>query len=137
MGDIKSNQLKDIPFPDDFTDDDKDEYLRLLNLAKIEHADVYETEKWIIHYGIIMYIRKEKGLAIPFTDEEFKAIVDKYEHPDWKENKEVVCNGNEIAYLYDKENNPIFKDNSYFFKNDGTGKIAESKAKDKIELEIK
>lgn len=134
MGDIKSNQLKDIPFPDDFTDDDKDEYLRLLNLAKIEHADVYQKEKWVIHYAIIMYIRKEKGLEMPFTDEEFKVIVNKYENPDWKENKEVVCKGDEIPFLYDKENNPIFKDNSFFFKNDEEGKVAETKAESKVQI---
>lgn len=137
MGDIKSNDLKDIPYPDDFTEDDKLEYMRLLNIAKVEHEDVFINNKWIIHYGIIMHIRKEKGFVCPFNDEELERIVERYRTASWTEDKEIKCNGDEIPYLYDKDNNPIFKDNSYFFKNDEDGKVAETKADDKVVLEIK
>lgn len=133
MGDIKSNQLKDIPFPDDFNDDDKEEYERLLNIAKVEHEGIYQTNRWIIHYGIIMYIRQQKGQAEPYSEEELKEIMKRYQLAE----KEVVCKGDEIPYLYDKENNPIFKDNSYFFKTNEEGNIAESSAVDRVEIEIK
>lgn len=130
---IKSNDFKDIPFPSDFNDDDKDEYMKLLNLAKLEHSDVFESERWIIHYSIIMYIRKQKGLEEPYSEEELKEIISKYEI----KVKEVVCKGDENPYLYDKENNPIFKDNSYFYKLDEEGKVAETKAEDKVIIEVK
>lgn len=129
---IKSNELKQMPIPDDFNDDDKAEYEKLLNESRIEHPDIYEKEKWIIHFGIIMYIRKHKGLAQPYSDEEFNEIVKRYE----LQEKEVKCDSNVLPYLYDKENNPIFKDDSYFFKNDEEGKVAESKAESKVQLEI-
>ena len=122
---IKSNELKEMPIPEDFTDEDKDEYKHLMNLSKIEHPDVYEKEKWIIHFGIIMYIRKHKGEAQPYTDEEFNQILKNYEINDDKKN--VKCDSNVLPYLYDKENNPIFKDDSYFYKNDEEGKVAETK----------
>lgn len=121
---IKSNQIKEMPTPSDFNDEDKEEYKRYLELSKIEHPDIFERDKWIIHYGIIMYIRKQKGLAEPYTDEEFNEIVKRYELKE----KEVKCDSNVLPYLYDKDNNPIFKDNSYFFKNDEEGKVAESKS---------
>lgn len=121
---IKSNQIKEMPTPSDFNDEDKEEYKRYLELSKIEHPDIFERDKWIIHYGIIMYIRKQKGLAEPYTDEEFNDIVKRYELKE----KEVKCDSNVLPYLYDKDNNPIFKDNSYFFKNDEEGKVAESKS---------
>lgn len=122
---IKSNELKEMPIPEDFTDEDKDEYKHLMNLSKIEHPDVYEKEKWIIHFGIIMYIRKHKGEAQPYTDEEFNQLLKNYEINDDKKN--VKCDSNVLPYLYDKENNPIFKDDSYFYKNDEEGKVAETK----------
>lgn len=121
---IKSNQIKEMPTPSDFNDEDKEEYKRYLELSKIEHPDIFERDKWIIHYGIIMYIRKQKGLSEPYTDEEFNDIVKRYELKE----KEVKCDSNVLPYLYDKDNNPIFKDNSYFFKNDEEGKVAESKS---------
>lgn len=132
MANIKSNDFRDIPFPSDFTDEDKDEYMRLLNLSKFEHADVYEKEKWIIHYAIIMHIRKENGKEVQFTEDELKEIVSKFENAEWRNTKEVICTGKEDPYLYDKENNPIFKDNSYFFKNDDEGNVAETKAENTI-----
>lgn len=137
MADIKSNQLKDIPFPVDFTDLDKEEYIRLLNLAMVEHSDVYESNKWIIHYGIIMHIRKEKGFECPFNEKELNEIVERYKTAEWTENKEVKCTGNETPYLYDKDNNPMFKDNSFFFKNDDEGNKAETIAEDKVVVEKK
>lgn len=136
MGDIKSNQLKDIPFPEDFTDEDKENYMNLFNVAKVEHADIYEKEKWIIHYGIIMYIKSEKGQKEPFTNEELKKIAEKFQNADWVKNKEVKCNGDENSYLYDKDNNPMFKDDSYFFKNNEEGNIAETSAEDKVVITL-
>jgi len=134
MANIKSNDFSDIPFPSDFTDEDKNEYMRLLNLSKFEHADIYEKEKWIIHYAIIMHIRKENGKEVQFTEDELKEIVSKFENAEWRDKKEVVCTGKEHPYLYDKENNPIFKDNSYFFKNDDDGNVAETKAENIISI---
>lgn len=129
---IKSNELKEIPFPDEFNDDDKLEYETLLNESKVIHPDIYNNERWIIHYAIIMYIRSKNGFKNPYTDEELQKIIDNY-----KVNvKEVKCSGDELPYLYDKENNPIFKDNSYFFKNNEEGNVAETKAEDKVEIEI-
>ena len=129
---IKSNELKDIPFPNDFNDEDKLEYEKLLNESKVIHPDIYNNERWIIHYGIIMFIRTKKGIQTPYSDEELQKIIDNY-----KINvKEVKCNGDELPYLYDKENNPIFKDDSYFFKNNEEGNVAETKAEDKVEIEI-
>lgn len=132
---IKSNELKDIPYPQEFDEEDKFEYDRLLNLSKVEHPDVFEKDRWIIHYGIIMYIRKKKGMEQAYTDEELQAIIDKYNEA--SKNTIINCSGDEIPYLYDKENNPIFKDDSYFFKKDDEGKIAETIANDKVTIECK
>jgi len=130
---INSNELKDIPFPDEFTDDDKLEYETLLNQSKVIHSDIYNKDKWIIHYGIIMYIRSKKGMEQPYTNEELKKIINRYN----VKIEEVKCSGDEIPYLYDKNNNPIFKDNSYFFKNNEEGNIATTEnVLDKVEIEI-
>jgi len=130
---IKSNDLKDIPYPEDFTEDDKQEFDKLFSESKIIHPDIYENERWIIHYSIIIHIRAKKGMAQPFTDEELKKIVNNY-----KVNiKDIKCNGDEIDYLYDKENNPIFKDNSYFFKTNEEGNIANtSNIKEIVKIEL-
>lgn len=122
---IKSNELKQMPIPEDFTDEDKQEYERLLNLSKFEHPDIYEKEKWIIHFGVIMYIRKQKGLEQAYTEEEFNEIMNRYK----LEEKEVKFDSSNYPYLYDKENNPIFKDDSYFFKKDDEeGKVISTDA---------
>lgn len=121
---VKSCELKDIPFPIEFTDEDKATYEILFNESKTTHPDVYNNERWIIHYAIIMYIRNKNGYKTPLSDEELQDIVNKYKVILNEEVKEVKCNGDETPYLYDKENNPIFKDNSYFFKNNEEGNIA-------------
>jgi len=109
---IKSNELKEVPYPNDFNDDDKLEYDRLDAEAKVYHSDVYENEHWIIHLAIIAHIRSKKGVAFPVTDEELNALKDRYS----VNVKEVTCNGDEIPYLYDKQNNPIFKPNEALFE---------------------
>lgn len=130
---MTNKEFKNIPLPSDFTDDDKDEYIKLMNLAKIEHADIYENEKWIIHYGIIMYIRKNKGVTESYTEEELKEIISKY---DLKE-KEIKFDSSDYPYLYDKDSNPIFKDDSYFYKKDNdNGNVCESKADNQIEISL-
>ena len=101
---LKSQVYKTIPYPDDFTEDDKLEYDLLYNQAKILHNDVYEREPFIIHTAIIGHIRAKKGMEQPFTDEELEAVKQSY----ILKSKVVECKGDEHPYLYDKENNPMF-----------------------------
>lgn len=119
MSDIKSNDLKNLPMPEDFTDDDKLRFEVLYNESKVKHADVYKKEPWVIYFAIIMYIRSEKGQGT-LTNEELEELASKYKEVP----KEVICRGDEIPYLYDSSNNPIFKDNSYFFENNEIGNVA-------------
>lgn len=129
---INSNTLKDIPMPDDFNDDDKLRFEVLYNESKVKHSDVYKKEPWIIYYAIIMNIRSEKG-HLTLTDNELEELASKYKQVP----NEVICNGKEIPYLYDSSNNPIFKDNSYFFENDKNGNNAfTSNVIDKVIIEL-
>ena len=98
---IKSNILKDVPYPEEFNDDDKEEYDRLFSEAKLLHEDVYKQEPWLLHLAIIAHIRTKKGMAYPINDDELMALKDKYK----LKVKEVKCNGDEIDYLYDKNKN--------------------------------
>lgn len=97
----------DMPFPDDFTEEDKEEFKKLYEESKLIHPEVYEKEKWIFYYAIIMYIRTKHGRFNDcISNEELKELSKRYEEG---VAKEVICKGDEIPYLYDKENNPIFK----------------------------
>lgn len=101
---IKSNILKSVPYPDEFTEEDKLEYDTLYAQAKILHSQVEQENPFIIHTAIIGHIRAKKGMECPYTDEELQAVKDSYKLT----NKVIECSGNEIPYLYDKENNPMF-----------------------------
>lgn len=101
---IKSNILKDVPYPQEFTDDDKAEYDRLYAQAKIIHSQIEQENPFIIHMSIIAYIRGQKGMAVEFTNEELEAVKNSYK----LENKVVECNPEEDSYLYDKEKNPMY-----------------------------
>lgn len=126
---IKSNILKNPVYPEDFTEEDKMKFDELSNEAQIIHKNVYENEPFIIYYSIVFYIRKLKGLEQSFTDDELQNLIKSYE----LKNTNIKCNGDEIDYLYDKENNPIFKDNDYFFKkkneDDNDSNIVETENK--------
>jgi len=101
---IKSNILKSVPYPDEFTEEDKIEYDKLYAEAKIIHADVEKENPFIIHIAIIAHIRAKNGMAVEFTDDELMEVKNSY-----KLNSTVVeCNVPDDHYLYDKENNPIY-----------------------------
>ena len=101
---IKSNILKEVAYPDGFTEDDKIEYDNLYAQAKAIHAKVEAETPFIIHTAIIGYIRGKKGLAVEFTNEELEAVKNSYK----LKSKIVECEVPEDHYLYDKENNPIY-----------------------------
>lgn len=101
---IKSNILKEVPYPDGFTDEDKLEYDYLYSQAKIIHSDVERENPFIIHTAIIGHIRAKKGMAEPFTDEELENVKNSYK----LESKLIECKEPEDSYLYDKEKNPIY-----------------------------
>lgn len=132
MTDIKSNELSNMPLPDDFTDDDKLRFEVLYNESKVKHSDIYQREKWILYFAIVMYIRSEKGQGT-LTNEELEELASKYKQVP----KEVVCRGDEIDYLYNKDENPIFKDDSYFFENGKDGNVAfTSNVMDKVIIDL-
>ena len=101
---IKSNILKDIPYPDEFTDDDKLQYDRLYAEAKLIHADVEKENPFIIHIAIIAHIRAKNGMAVDFTNEELEQVKNSYK----LKSKIIECKEDDNSYIYDKENNPIY-----------------------------
>lgn len=101
---IKSNIFKEVPYPDDFDDADKLTYDTLYAQAKILHADVEKENPFIIHTAIIGHIRAQKGMAVPFTDEELEAVKNSYK----LKSKVIECDAPKDSYLYDKENNPMY-----------------------------
>jgi len=101
---IKSNVLKEVPYPDEFDDNDKLEYDNLYSMAKVLHKEIEEKEPFIIHTAIIGHIRAKKGMAEPFTNEELQAVKDSYV----LKSKVFECKGDEDPYLYDKDKNPMF-----------------------------
>lgn len=101
---IKSNILKQTPYPEEFTEEDKIEYDTLYAQSKLIHADVEKETPFIIHLAIICHIRAKKGMAEPFTDEELQELKDRYV----LKSKVIECKEPEDSYLYDKENNPIY-----------------------------
>lgn len=101
---IKSNILKTVPYPDEFTELDKIEYDALYAQAKIIHADVEKDNPFIIHMSIIAHIRSKKGMEEPFTNEELEAVKNSYV----LKSRVIECNEPEDHYIYDKENNPMF-----------------------------
>lgn len=101
---IKSNILKEVPYPDEFTDEDKIDYDTLYSQAKLIHPDIERENPFIIHISIIGHIRAKKGMAEPFTNEELEAVKNSYK----LKSKVVECDAPKDSYLYDKENNPIY-----------------------------
>jgi hypothetical protein len=101
---IKSNILKEVPYPDEFTDEDKLEYDTLYAQCKIIHTDVEKENPFIIHTAIIAHIRAKKGMAVEFTNGELEEIKNSYK----LKSKVIECDVPEDHYIYDKENNPMF-----------------------------
>lgn len=101
---IKSNILKEVPYPSEFTDDDKLEYDTLYAQAKLIHAKIESENPFIIHTAIIAHIRAKNGMGVEFTNEELEAVKNSYK----LESKEVKCDAPKDSYIYDEENNPIY-----------------------------
>ena len=101
---IKSNIIKNVPYPDGFTEDDKIEYDTLYAQAKIIHSKIEEENPFIIHTAIIGYIRGKKGEGVEFTNEELEEVKKSYE----LKSKEFKCDVPDDHYIYDKEKNPMF-----------------------------
>lgn len=101
---IKSNILKDVPYPDEFTEDDKIEYDTLYAQAKFIHPKIEAETPFIIHIAIIAHIRSKNGMGVDFTNEELEEVKNSYK----LKSKEVLCEVPENDYLYDKEKNPIY-----------------------------
>lgn len=102
---IKSNILKSVPYPEEFTEEDKIEYDTLYAQAKLIHCEVEKENPFIIHTAIIGHIRAKKGMEEPFTDEELEAVKNSYK----LKSKIIDCELPEDHYAYDKDNNPIYK----------------------------
>lgn len=111
---IKSNEFKKTEelYPDDFTEDDKFKFDELWEQAKIIHSEVFKTDPWIIRLATIGYIRANKGQAEPFSNEDLEHLKSQYK----LESREFTTDVSNNPYLYDKDNNPIFKPNSFFFE---------------------
>lgn len=101
---IKSNILKTVPYPDDFTEEDKAEYDVLYANAKIIHTNVEKECPFIIHTAIIGHIRCKKGQEEPYSNEELEEVKRLYE----LKQKEFKTELPENHYAYDKENNPMY-----------------------------
>jgi hypothetical protein len=101
---IKSNILKETPYPEEFTEEDKLEYDRLYAEAKIIHTEIEKETPFIIHTAIIGHIRIKNGMAQPYTNEELEEIKKQYE----LKSRVVECDLPPDHYAYDKENNPIY-----------------------------
>lgn len=101
---IKSNILKEVPYPDEFSEEDKIEYDKLYAEAKIIHSDIEQETPFIIHTAIIAHIRIKNGYGEPYTNEELEAVKKQYELK--SRVFETVLPEDDFAY--DKENNPIY-----------------------------
>lgn len=105
---IRSNTLKTIPYPEEFTDEDKLEYDALYAQAKVIHADVEKDNAFIIHTAIVAHIRAKNGRGVDFTDEELEAVKNSYKHYASPDDKLIKTELPEDHYCYDKENNPMY-----------------------------
>jgi len=101
---IKSNIIKSVPYPDEFSEEDKIEYDTLYAQARLIHPDVEKENPYIIHISIIAHIRAKKGMAVEFTDEELMEVKNSYK----LKSKIIECDVPEDHYIYDKENNPMY-----------------------------
>jgi len=121
---LKSNQFKktDEIYPEEFNDDDKLKFDELWEQAKIIHSEVYNTDPWIIRLAIIGYIRAGKGMAEPFSNEDLEHLKSQYR----LDKREFTTDVSDNDYLYDKDNNPIFKPDSYFFEEVNSNVVSTS-----------
>lgn len=117
---IKSNIIKSIPYPDEFTDEDKHEYDLLYAQAKIIHPDVEKENPFIIHISIIAHIRSKKGMACEFTDEELEEVKNSYK----LNSLNIECDAPQDHYIYDKENNPMYFPSKLIISSDDDKKPA-------------
>jgi len=101
---IKSNIIKSVPYPDEFTEEDKIKYDMLYAQARLIHPDVEKENPFIIHIAIIAHIRTLNGHDMDFTNEELEAVKNSYNLA----SKVIECNEPYDSYIYDKENNPIY-----------------------------
>jgi len=101
---IKSNVLKDVPYPSEFTEDDKILYDKLYAESKIIHAEIERDTPYIIHFAIIGHIRSLNGNIVPLSDEELETMKELYKLTA----TEFKCEEPHDSYLYDKENNPMY-----------------------------
>jgi hypothetical protein len=122
---IKSNILKDVPYPDEFDEADKLEYDTLYAQAKVLHSEVEKENPFIIHMSIIAHIRAKKGMKEPFTDEDLEAVKNSYK----LDKKVIECDVPENHYIYDKENNPMYYPSKLIISSDenNSNVILESK----------
>lgn len=104
MANIKSNQLKTVVYPDEFSEEQKLDFDNLYAQAKILHAETERDCPYIIYLAIVCHIRAKAGFTESFTDEEFNKIKADYE----LKTKLFACDVEPDHYIYDKENNPIY-----------------------------
>jgi len=103
---IKSNILKQVPYPDDFSEDEKLEYDTLYAQAKIIHSDVERENPFIIYFSIVIHIRAKRPGAeeFPISNEELEQIKESYK----LKSTVIECKENTDHYIYDYDHNPIY-----------------------------
>jgi len=101
---IKSNVLKEVPYPTEFSSLDRDLYDKLYAESKLIHGDIEKDTPFIIHYAIIGHIRALNGNLVPLSDTELETIKELYKLTA----TEFKCEEPPDSYLYDKENNPMY-----------------------------
>jgi hypothetical protein len=119
---LRSNILKTVPYPDEFTEEDKVNYNVLYAQAKLIHADVERDNPFIIHTAIISHIRQLKGMSADFTDEELQTVRASYNDYSDPASKIVKCEEAEDHYIYDKEKNPIYFPTTLTIESDESDK---------------
>lgn len=129
---LRSNQLKVVPYPPDFNDEDKAKYDILYAQAKVIHPDVERENPFIIHMSIIAHIRQENGVSAEFTNEELEAVRASYVDYSDPSKKVIECKVPEDHYIYDKENNPMYFPATLTINSDESDKqvILESAARE-------
>lgn len=97
--------------PEDWTEEDKDEYNRLIKETSYIHPDI---EPFIAHIGVIAYINEQKGKKEPASKEDIEKTMSNYD----------LSNSNNIVY------DTPYDSNFYLYEYD---KIYEDKNK-KIDI---
>jgi hypothetical protein len=90
--------------PEDWTEDDKEEYRRLIKETNYIHPDI---EPFIAHIGVIAYINEQKGKREPASKKDIDKTMSNYD----------LSNSNNIVYdtpydsnFYLYEYNKIYED---------------------------